>query len=68
MPNSEFRNEIDKQINDIVKMKIKNIETYISQFKLVGYNFYVYIMPFTDLDQSRKQILENLIKWHYSRG
>ncbi|EMF0150498.1 DUF1837 domain-containing protein [Enterococcus hirae] len=62
LSNSEFRVAINKQINDIVTKKIKNIEKYISENELFGYTFHVYTMPFTDIDKTREIILENLIK------
>lgn len=62
LPNHEFRVAINEQINDIVTKKMQNIETYISDNELFGYTFHVYIMPFTDIDETREMILENLIK------
>lgn len=62
LPNREFRTTLDTMINDSVTKKINNIENYISENDLLGYNFYVYAMPFTNLDTSRKIILENLIQ------
>lgn len=62
LPNDEFRTMIDDHINQIVEKKITNIENYIEQHELFGYNFYVYIMPFIDIDLSRTRILESLIK------
>ena len=62
LDNKEFRIMIDNHINETVTKKIENIERYIKEFSLYGYNFYVYIMPFTDIDLSRTNILEGLIR------
>lgn len=62
LPNRAFREVVDKQINDLVIKKLKNIETYIAENGLLGYTFYIYAMPFTDIDTTREMILENLIK------
>lgn len=62
LPNDKFRAMIDEHINGIVAKKILNIEKYIEQHKLYGYNFYIYLMPFLDIELSRTKILESLIK------
>jgi hypothetical protein len=62
LTNDKFRIMIDDYINEIVAKKITNIENYIEQHELFGYNFYVYIMPFFDIELSRTKILESLIK------
>lgn len=62
LPNDQFRIMVDEYINEIVAKKIINIEKYIEQHELFGYNFYVYIMPFLDIELSRTKILESLIK------
>ncbi|RUT40366.1 DUF1837 domain-containing protein [Paenibacillus anaericanus] len=62
LPNDKFRTMIDEHINELVAKKITNIENYIDQHELFGYNFYVYTMPFLDIDLSRMKILESLIK------
>lgn len=62
LSNAEFREVLDKHISSIVDQKIQNIETYIENYGLYGYNFYIYIMPFTDIDKARIKILESLVK------
>lgn len=62
LPNHEFRKFLNEQINDIVSRKIGNIESYISNNDLFGYTFHLYTMPFTNIDETREMILENLIK------
>ncbi len=62
LPNDKFRTVIEEHINEVVTKKIANIENYIEEHGLFGYNFYVYTMPFLDIELSRMKILENLIK------
>ncbi|MEK4106988.1 DUF1837 domain-containing protein [Paenibacillus sp. FSL R10-2791] len=62
LPNDKFRDMIDDHVNKIVEMKIANIENYIEEHELYGYNFYVYTMPFIDIEISRTKILESLMK------
>lgn len=62
LPNDKFRDAIEKYINDFVSMRIINIENYIQEYNLLGYNFHIYLLPFTDIDNSREKILESLIK------
>ena len=62
LSNKDFRAMIDDHIKRSVAGKIQNIEKYIEEYQLYGYNFYVYIMPFTNIDLSRTKILEGLVK------
>lgn len=62
LPNDQFRTMIDEHINEIVASKVINIENYITKHKIFGHNFYMYIMPFIDIDISREKILEGLVK------
>ncbi|MFC5404214.1 DUF1837 domain-containing protein [Cohnella soli] len=62
LPNDKFRTAIEDHINEVVTKKISNIENYIEEHGLFGYNFYVYTMPFLDIELSRIKILESLIK------
>ncbi|MFR9302361.1 MAG: DUF1837 domain-containing protein [Fenollaria massiliensis] len=60
----------DEQFYEVVKEKIlselKEIEHIlydkICNKKLLGHSFYVYIVPFTDIDNTRKNILEDILK------
>lgn len=62
LPNDLFREEIAKNIDTIVSKSLINIENHIKEFDLLGYNFHLYLMPFTNIDDSRKKILESLLK------
>lgn len=60
LPNNIFLEKIKNSILNEVSDKINLINKYIQEKKLMGYSFYIYVLPFTDLDHSRKQILEGL--------
>lgn len=67
----ETKDCIDENFSEIVKQKIlqelTDIETKIYKKiidkKLIGKSFYVYIIPFTDIKNVRKKILEDILKW-----
>ncbi len=59
--NEEFEKEISKKIKlEILNFK-DEIYNKIEQNKLIGSTFYVYILPFTDIETNRKKILEQVL-------
>ena len=50
----------NKIINEIDKLE-KSIETRIKNKQLEGHNFYIYIVPFTEIENTRKEILKEVI-------
>lgn len=57
----DFRELIkNKIINEIDKIE-KSIETRIKNKQLEGHNFYIYIVPFTEIENTRKEILKEVI-------
>ena len=62
MPTAEFRKLIKSRVNDEVNKYTTNIQQRIIDYKLQGHNFYIYILPFTDIDSKRKQIMEAITK------
>ena len=61
MPNADFRDFIHKEIIDEVVGCIDDIDNKILSYGLQGHDFYVYVVPFTDIDSSRKEILKEVI-------
>lgn len=61
LSNDAFRTKLKKEIEDQVKGKFKHILKKITEYDLLGHNFYIYILPFTDLDSARKEITKHLI-------
>lgn len=60
LSNKDFREKIQTQIKDEVRSKFTHITKKISEFKLYGHNFYLYILPLTELDENRKKIMQGL--------
>ena len=60
LPNKEFREKIKVKIKEEVESSYNHISKKIDEFKLYGHNFYIYILPFTDLDKNRKLIQEGI--------
>ena len=61
-PNDEFRKLIRDAIYKAVEAKIGLIRKCIIEKKLIGHSFHIYILPFTDMDDTRKKVLEELVK------
>lgn len=60
-PNDEFLIKVEeKVINQIEKYKNK-IYNFIEKYKLIGCTFYIFIMPFTDIGESRRKILKKVL-------
>lgn len=60
--NDEFPIEIErKTVNQIESYK-DNVYKLIKKYDLVGYTFYVFIMPFANIDKDRKEILGEILK------
>lgn len=61
MKNTEFRKLIHKRIVEAVENCIEDIGKKIKGYNLQGHDFYVYVVPFTDIDSSRKEILKEVV-------
>lgn len=60
LPNEDFRKKIQEQIKQEVESKFSHITKKIDDFKLYGHNFYLYILPLTELDKNREAIMQEL--------
>lgn len=61
LTNSEFRDCIRKKIIEKVEKSIDVINKQIDMAHFTGYNFYIYVIPFTDLEKTRKEVIEGLL-------
>lgn len=61
LDNNSFRDLILKRIKTQVENTFESIDNLISKKHLEGYNFYLYILPFTELDDAREKIINYII-------
>lgn len=57
----EFRIEIEKKVKNQILEKKKDIYKKIENCNLLGYSFYIYVLPFTDLEEKRNSMLKGMI-------
>lgn len=62
MPNDMFRNKIKEQVEFEVNKRLKHINKKIDEYKLYGHNFYIYVLPFTEMSEKRKKVMEELTR------
>lgn len=60
MRNSDFRALMSSKVEKAVKDVLPTINNQIKKNEFVGYSFYIYIIPFSDLNSIRKKIIEKL--------
>lgn len=60
LSNSEFRTQIKNRIKQEVLDIISSINFQIKKEEFTGYQFYIYIIPFSDLADMRKEIIKDL--------
>lgn len=60
MKNSDFRTLMNCKIEKSVREELTTINNQIKKSEFVGYTFYIYIIPFSELDKTRKKIIEKL--------
>lgn len=60
LSNPDFRERIKQQIKTEVEKKFNHIQLKINEYSLQGHNFYIYILPFTELDKKRTEITKHI--------
>ena len=60
LSNQYFREKIKQQIKTEVESKFDHIQSKIEHHGLKGHNFYIYILPFTKLDENRQNITRGI--------
>lgn len=61
LDNIEFRKIIKEKVIDEINKKQETINTKIENKNLIGHNFYIYIVPFTEIEENRKEILGEVL-------
>lgn len=59
-PNTEFRTHIRDKIKQQIQDITDSINFQINKTEFIGYDFYIYIIPFSDLQTKRKDIIKEL--------
>lgn len=62
LPNKEFRELIHESIKNEIEGKFEHIKKKIDEYKLFGHNFYLYILPFTNIAESNQELTKGLTK------
>lgn len=62
LSSDEFPDKIEEKIITQIENYKNKIYELIKEYKLIGYTFYIFVMPFTDIDKNRKKILKRVIE------
>lgn len=62
LSNQDFSDKIKQQIKTEIENKFDYIQSKINKYDLLGHNFYIYILPFTDLKKNRKKITQGILE------
>lgn len=60
--NAEFRTIISEKVKSSINKIVPTINEQLKKNEFIGYNFYFYILPFSDLDKTRTEIINRLKK------
>ena len=60
MKNSDFRILMNDKIEEAVRDVLTTLNDQIKKREFVGYSFYIYVIPFSELDITRNKIIESL--------
>lgn len=58
----EFPIKIETKIVNEIETYKNNIYKLIEKYSLIGYTFYIFIIPFTNIDENRKKILGKVLE------
>lgn len=61
LSNAEFRNKIREQIKTEIQAVVKSLNTQLKKSDFNGFNFYVYVIPFSDIKSKRKEIIKDIV-------
>lgn len=61
LENDAFKIRIKEKIDKQISQKINVIEEKIKEKGLTGHNFYIYVVPFTEIDKNRIEVLDEVL-------
>lgn len=62
-PVDAYQNDVFTQIKADILNHVPFIESKITQYGLDGYSLYIYLLPFTDADKDKTDIMDNLLQF-----
>ncbi|MED1780013.1 DUF1837 domain-containing protein [Bacillus subtilis] len=60
LPNTDFQDVVRGMVRELVNKEYEFIEKQIEKYDLYGYTFYIYSIPFIDIDKVRKDAIKKL--------
>lgn len=58
--NAEFRTNMSEKVKSNINKIVPTINELLKKNEFIGYNFYFYIVPFSELDRTRIEIINKL--------
>lgn len=58
----DYQNDVREQLKQDILKQVPYIESKIMQYGLDGYSLYIYMLPFTDADEDKKNIMDKLLQ------
>ncbi|KON68891.1 hypothetical protein AKG34_08880 [Peribacillus butanolivorans] len=58
--NSDYRKAIEANVKLQLTKELKHIEKLIERYDLFGHSFYIYALPFIELDKAREDIMKGI--------
>ena len=62
LPNQEYRAKVHEILKTQIINQAKNVKSLIEKHKLHGHNFYFYIVPLDDLNNTRHSVLQEVLR------
>ena len=57
-----YQRDAIAQIKNDILNRVPYIESKVTQYDLDGYSLYIYLLPFTDVDRDKKDIMNKLLQ------
>lgn len=61
MKNKEFREWVNESVKEHASRAVKTIQRKIKNNNLFGHEFHIYIVPFTNIETTRKQLIKDML-------
>ena len=59
---NEYQGDVLEQVRNDIQSNVSFIESKITQYGLDGYSMYIYLLPFADADEDKKDIMDKLLQ------